>query len=245
MTLGGMALAVGILVDDATVAIENIHRNLGQRQAVPAAPSSTAPQEIAVPAFVSTLCICIVFVPVALHHRRRAVALRAAGAWRSSSPMLTSYFLLADARADAGAPPARARGGGARAGHAASRASSGASSPRSTAPSTGCGRRTAGGSRWALAPRPVRRGVPAARRRLGRADPAPRPRLLPERRRRARSSSTCAARRAPASRRASGASPTSRTTIREAIPPARSRTMLDNIGHRRRAASTCRSARAR
>jgi CzcA family heavy metal efflux pump len=65
MTLGGMSLAVGILVDDATVEIENIHRNLAQKKPILRAILDGA-QEIAVPAFVSTLCICIVFVPVAL-----------------------------------------------------------------------------------------------------------------------------------------------------------------------------------
>ncbi len=59
-----MALAVGILVDDATVEIENIHRNLGMGKAIVKAILDGA-QQIAVPAFVSTLCICIVFVPVA------------------------------------------------------------------------------------------------------------------------------------------------------------------------------------
>ena len=63
MTLGGMALAVGILVDDATVEIENIHRNLAQRKRLVQAILDGA-QQIAVPAFVSTLCICIVFIPV-------------------------------------------------------------------------------------------------------------------------------------------------------------------------------------
>jgi multidrug efflux pump subunit AcrB len=63
MTLGGMALAVGILVDDATVEIENIHRNLHQRKRLVRAILDGA-QQIAVPAFVATLCICIVFVPV-------------------------------------------------------------------------------------------------------------------------------------------------------------------------------------
>ena len=63
MTLGGLALAVGILVDDATVEIENIHRNLGMRKPIVRAILDGAMQ-IAVPAFVSTLCICIVFVPV-------------------------------------------------------------------------------------------------------------------------------------------------------------------------------------
>jgi multidrug efflux pump subunit AcrB len=63
MTLGGMALAVGILVDDATVEIENIHRNLHMHKKLVVAILDGASQ-IAVPAFVSTLCICIVFVPV-------------------------------------------------------------------------------------------------------------------------------------------------------------------------------------
>ncbi len=63
MTLGGMALAVGILVDDATVEIENIHRNLHQRKRLVQAILDGASQ-IAVPAFVATICICIVFVPV-------------------------------------------------------------------------------------------------------------------------------------------------------------------------------------
>ncbi|MFM8338206.1 MAG: efflux RND transporter permease subunit [Opitutaceae bacterium] len=63
MTLGGLALAVGILVDDATVAIENIHRHLSGGKPLEAAILDGA-QEIALPAFVSTLCICIVFVPM-------------------------------------------------------------------------------------------------------------------------------------------------------------------------------------
>src|SRR5664279_154795 len=63
MTLGGLALAVGILVDDATVEIENIERNLAQGKEMKKAILDGASQ-IAVPAFVSTLCICIVFVPM-------------------------------------------------------------------------------------------------------------------------------------------------------------------------------------
>jgi multidrug efflux pump subunit AcrB len=63
MTLGGLALAVGILVDDATVAIENINRNLAMgKEHIQAILDGS--QEIAVPAFVSTLSICIVFVPM-------------------------------------------------------------------------------------------------------------------------------------------------------------------------------------
>jgi multidrug efflux pump subunit AcrB len=65
MTLGGLALAVGILVDDATVAIENINWHQEQGKEVEAAILDGAHQ-IAVPALVSTLCICVVFVPMFL-----------------------------------------------------------------------------------------------------------------------------------------------------------------------------------
>lgn len=91
MTLGGMALAIGILVDDATVEIENIHRNLHQRKRLVKAILDGASQ-IAVPAFVSTLSICIVFVPVAfisgaIRHLFAPLALAVVFA------MATSYIL--------------------------------------------------------------------------------------------------------------------------------------------------------
>ncbi len=63
MTLGGLSLAVGILVDDATVEIENVHRNMAMRKPIVRAILDGA-QQIAVPAFVATLCICIVFIPI-------------------------------------------------------------------------------------------------------------------------------------------------------------------------------------
>jgi multidrug efflux pump subunit AcrB len=63
MTLGGLALAVGILVDEATVTIENINYHLEQGKPVELAIMDGANQ-IVVPAFVSLLCICIVFVPM-------------------------------------------------------------------------------------------------------------------------------------------------------------------------------------
>ncbi|GGC84843.1 efflux RND transporter permease subunit [Undibacterium terreum] len=63
MTLGGLALAVGILVDDATVTIENIERHLHQGSDLHKAILDGA-GEIAIPALVSTLCICIVFLPM-------------------------------------------------------------------------------------------------------------------------------------------------------------------------------------
>lgn len=63
MTLGGLALSVGILVDDATVEIENVHRHMAMGKPTVKAILDGA-QEIALPAFVGTLCICIVFVPM-------------------------------------------------------------------------------------------------------------------------------------------------------------------------------------
>jgi multidrug efflux pump subunit AcrB len=65
MTLGGLALAVGILVDDATVAIENINWHLEHGKDVEEAILDGA-QQIAIPALVSTFCICIVFIPMFL-----------------------------------------------------------------------------------------------------------------------------------------------------------------------------------
>jgi multidrug efflux pump subunit AcrB len=63
MTLGGLALAVGILVDEATVTIESINYHLEQGKAVETAIMDGASQ-IVIPAFVSLLCICIVFIPM-------------------------------------------------------------------------------------------------------------------------------------------------------------------------------------
>ncbi len=63
MTLGGLALAVGMLVDDATVEIENVHRNMDMGKDIVKAILDGA-QQVALPAFVSTLSICIVFVPM-------------------------------------------------------------------------------------------------------------------------------------------------------------------------------------
>lgn len=63
MTLGGLALAVGMLVDDATVEIENVHRNMDMGKDIVKAILDGA-EQVALPAFVSTLSICIVFVPL-------------------------------------------------------------------------------------------------------------------------------------------------------------------------------------
>ena len=65
MTLGGLSLAIGMLVDDATVEVENIHRNIGMHKPLTIAILDGA-QQIAVPALMATLAICIVFFPVVL-----------------------------------------------------------------------------------------------------------------------------------------------------------------------------------
>jgi len=115
MTLGGLALAVGILVDDATVTIENIERHLHQGADMHEA-ILTGAGEIAVPALVSTLCICIVFVPMffltgVAHYLfvplAEAVVFAMLASYVLSRTLVpTMVMLLMDhARADASAPP--------------------------------------------------------------------------------------------------------------------------------------------
>lgn len=91
MTLGGLALAVGILVDDSTVEIENVHRNLGLNKPLLQAILDGA-QQIALPAFVGTLSICIVFVPI-FFLSGVAAALFSPLAMAVIFAMLASYFL--------------------------------------------------------------------------------------------------------------------------------------------------------
>jgi multidrug efflux pump subunit AcrB len=90
-TLGGLALAVGILVDDATVEVENFHRQRALEKPVEQAILDGA-QEIAVAAFVSTMCICIVFVPVTFV-AGAAKSLFVPLALAVVFAMVTSYFL--------------------------------------------------------------------------------------------------------------------------------------------------------
>ncbi len=80
MTLGGLSLAVGILVDDATVELENIHRNLGMDNKPLTKAVLDGAQQIAVPAFVATLSICIVFVSVVFLNGPAKFSVRAVGA---------------------------------------------------------------------------------------------------------------------------------------------------------------------
>src|SRR5437588_9175415 len=91
LTLGGMALAVGILVDDATVEIENVHRQMGMNKPLRRAILDGAAQ-VAVPALVSTLSICIVFLPV-FFLTGPAAYLFAPLALAVIFAMLASYFL--------------------------------------------------------------------------------------------------------------------------------------------------------
>jgi multidrug efflux pump subunit AcrB len=91
MTLGGLALAVGILVDDATVEVENFHRQRAQNKPMVQSILDSA-REIATPAFVSTLCICIVFAPV-VFIAGAAKSLFVPLALAIVFAMLTSYFL--------------------------------------------------------------------------------------------------------------------------------------------------------
>jgi multidrug efflux pump subunit AcrB len=112
MTLGGLALAVGILVDDATVTIENIHRYLAEGKNIEQAILDGA-QEIAIPALVSTLSICIVFVPMFLLTgvaRYLFVPLAEAVVFamlasyllsRTLVPTMAKYFLESDAEGNA------------------------------------------------------------------------------------------------------------------------------------------------
>ena len=120
MTLGGLALAVGILVDDATVEIENINRNLDQGKEIQMAILDGA-QQIAVPAFVSTLSICIVFVPmffltgVARYlfvPLAEAVVFAMLASYllsRTLVPTMAKYLLVAQTEEEGHAPAAKTR----------------------------------------------------------------------------------------------------------------------------------------
>src|SRR5215475_7572842 len=118
MTLGGLALAVGILVDDATVTIENINYHLEQGKPVTQSILDGA-QQIVTPAFVSLLCICIVFVPMFfLSGVARflfvpmAEAVMFAMMWsfilsRTLVPTMANYLLKPHVHHEGGPPPTR------------------------------------------------------------------------------------------------------------------------------------------
>ncbi len=118
MTLGGFALAIGMLVDDATVEVENIHRNLALGKPLTLAVLDSASQ-IAVPAIVATLSICIVFFPVFLlsgtaKHLFTPLALSVVFSMlasyflsRTLVPMMSRAILGPEAEAHQAAPHAR------------------------------------------------------------------------------------------------------------------------------------------
>ena len=129
MTLGGLALAVGILVDDATVTIENINYHLEQGKQIKDAIMDGA-RQIVVPAFVSLLCICIVFVPMfslggvagyLFRPLAEAVVFALIGSFvlsRTLVPTLANYLLAAQAhQVPWAARPGAARGTAAPAEH--------------------------------------------------------------------------------------------------------------------------------
>jgi multidrug efflux pump subunit AcrB len=128
MTLGGLALAVGILVDDGTVTIENINYHLEQGKDIEPAILDGA-QQIVIPAFVTLLCLCIVFVPMfqlggvagyLFRPMAEAVVFALIGSFtlsRTLVPTMANYLMRGlhqggdhgDAHGDAGAPRARTR----------------------------------------------------------------------------------------------------------------------------------------
>jgi multidrug efflux pump subunit AcrB len=124
MTLGGLALAVGILVDDGTVTIENINYHLEQGKAVEPAIMDGA-QQIVIPAFVTLLCLCIVFVPMfqlggvagyLFRPMAEAVVFALVGSFvlsRTLVPTMANFLLRPHSghgtHPDGAAPPARTR----------------------------------------------------------------------------------------------------------------------------------------
>jgi multidrug efflux pump subunit AcrB len=124
MTLGGLALAVGILVDDGTVTIENINYHLEQGKQIEPAILDGA-QQIVIPAFVTLLCLCIVFVPMfqlggvagyLFRPLAEAVVFALVGSFllsRTLVPTMASYLMRGEhghgSQHDTARPPARSR----------------------------------------------------------------------------------------------------------------------------------------
>ena len=231
MTLGGLALAVGILVDDATVTIENINWHLEQGKDVETAIMDGAAQ-IVTPAFVSLLCICIVFVPMFfLEGVARflfvpmAVAVMFAMVCsfilsRTLVPTMAKYLLRRTRRTritgHESAPPRAIRWC---ASSAASRRASNGARRLSRAARTG-----------AASPARVRDRLPGLRARLVRAGAVSRPQLLS--RRRYRPDPDACARAGRHARRGDSARQFAeiQKAIRQIIPPDEIEALVDNIG---------------
>ncbi len=110
MTLGGLALAVGILVDDATVEIENTHRNLAESGNSLVHAILESASQVAAPALVSTLSICIVFLPVVLLTGAAKIFVYSAG-HGGRVCNVGFVFSFANTSADDDALPIAGRGG--------------------------------------------------------------------------------------------------------------------------------------
>ncbi len=214
MTLGGLALAVGILVDEATVTIENINWHLEQGKEVEQAILDGA-EQIVTPAFVSLLCICIVFVPMffltgvpRFLFVPLAEAVMSAMVWsfilsRTLVPTMAKYMLRKhEAHTDAH---------GAERAAAALTQSAGALPARLRVPLRARPSRLSRGfDHGDAAPRRVRHALPRLHCRQLRAGALSRPRFLPVGRRRPHPDARARAMSAPASRKARGCLPKSR-----------------------------------
>ena len=186
MTLGGLALAVGILVDDGTVTIENINYHLELGKAVVPAILDGA-QQIVMPAFVTLLCLSIVFVPMfqlggvagyLFRPMAMAVVFALLGSFllsRTLVPTMASYLIRAARGRDRSRAAAAPSSGRSSTRSGASRSASRRASCASASSTGRCSR-----SRSPI-PR-VHRRIPRLRRAVLRADAVPRPQLLPERR---------------------------------------------------------------
>ncbi len=210
MTLGGLALAVGILVDDATVTIENINWHLEHGKDVETAIMDGA-RQIVTPAFVSLLCICIVFVPMFfLTGVARFLFVPMAEAVMFAMALLVHP--VAHARADDGEVPAEAACAARRTSRPPRAIRWSASSAASRRASSASAASIAGCSCWRSdADALFVVGVHGRRRAVVRPRAVPRQQLLPVGRRRAGADARARARSARASRRRRRASPTSRT----------------------------------
>ena len=232
MTLGGLALAVGILVDDATVTIENINWHLEHGKQVETAIMDGA-RQIVTPAFVSLLCICIVFVPMFfLDGVARFLFVPMAEAVmfamicsfilsRTLVPTMANYLLRAPR-----APHRRTRPR-----PAPPRAIPWSASSAPSKPASSASARAIAASSMAMGRRGVFVvGFLGCRRRVVPADALSRPRLLSVGRRRPDPDARAHSASAPASRRAPSSSRDIENAIRTIIPPTELTTLVDNIG---------------
>ena len=225
MTSGGLALAVGILVDDATVTIENINFQLEQKKEIEAAIMDGA-RQIVIPATVSLLCICIVFVPMftlngisgfLFRPMAKAVVFALMGSYllsRTLVPTMANYLLGGHAH-DPDAPPKGFSADSSGDSSTGSRRRGGLTRGRSPPPSPGAGNSLS--AFWDLSRR--------------RSSSSPFSARISSRRSRASSSScTCAGRPGCASRNRGRLVTRIEKAIGEIAGPNVVATMVDNIG---------------